>query len=297
MIVDACLFAGEREMLELRMLTLGSLVDTYVVVACTTTHQGEPADVGLISGAFHEAKAMVRLPVPVELYWVEPSMILERAGHLYERAPGERGPAGTRWFQHIERQHRDGIVDAVTSVVGDDPNTVVVMSDVDEIPTPESVARYHAWPMHEPETVTAWLVHAQRFHSAALDLLHPIQPWWGTCAALLGACEPQAHRDARTRIGEADQRVHIVERGGWHFSWFGTDAERQRKLDTFSHAELRGRFDPRASRETHRHSNNELLRKLNLVETMALDWPAPLVEGRMPLPKYWVTDDVWKPTP
>jgi hypothetical protein len=293
-IVDTCLFAGEREMLQLRMLTLGTLVDAYAVVACTITHQGEPADVGLISGAFHEATAAARLPVPSVLSWVEPSMILERNGRILERAPDERGPAGTPWFQHIERQHRDGMAGAVR-MISDDPQTVVMMSDVDEIPTPECVAQWHAWPMHEPETLNARLVCAQRFHSTALDLLHPQQPWWGTCVSLLGHCQPQKHRDDRGTIGTPKQSVYVVDRGGWHFSWFGTDVDRARKLATFSHAELTGKYDPLVGRVEQKHSNGEQLVKLNVAETLALDWPAPLVDGSMPLPEYWVTDDVWRP--
>lgn len=293
MIVDACLFAGEREMLQLRLLTLGSLVSAYVVVACTVTHQGEPADVGMISGAFHEATAMARLTTPVELCWVEPSMVLERRGCVHERAPEERGPAGSMWFQHIERQHRDGIRDAVGRFT-DDPKTIVMMSDVDEIPDPGRVAELNYWGV-APEQLNERLVFQQRFHSTALDLLHPQQPWLGTCVARLAACEPQKHRDLRGTVDDPRPQVVPVGRGGWHFSWFGTDRDRARKLETFSHAELLGTFDPADGRRALYHANGERLRKLNLAETWALDWPVPLLNGQMPLPECWLTDDMWRP--
>lgn len=289
MIVDACLFAGEREMLELRFRTLAHVVDRFVVVACTLTHQGQPIDQTPIVDAFRTAytHADGAWPISASLHWVSPSRILERHGRMFERAPSDRGEAQTRWFQHIEKQHRDGVLDAVRSLV-DDPFAVVMVSDVDEIPNTAVVTRFQAWPYARAED---WLVLHQRFHSGALDVLHPQQPWPGTCASLLMRCEPQAHRDARTTIGTPAQSVIEVPLGGWHLSWFGTDAERARKLETFSHAELRHtRFDPAEARRTLRHADGQPLRQLSLEETYAMDWPLPLLDGSFEPPAWWFAE-------
>lgn len=294
-IVDACLFSAEVDMLTLRLLTLADVVDQFVVVACSRTHQGQPVDRHKIEGAFYEAAMRAAqitarvTPATTTLRWIEPSNVVYRNGQFYERRPEERGPAGTRFFQHIERQHRDGMVGAV-ALPDVPPNAIVMMSDVDEIPSPDAVVRLQA-AFARP---AAWIVMAQRFHSGALDLLHPVQPWWGTCAALLGNLHPQEHRDARTTIGTANQTVTVMPQAGWHLSWFGSDAERQRKLDTFSHAELTGRYDPAEGRRALLHSNGEPLQQLTLGETYALDWPAPLLDGRFPLPDCWLTEDSWK---
>lgn len=279
-VVDACLFAGEAAMLELRFLTLAGYVDRFIVVACTLTHQGQPIDEERIERAFHESRDATG--APARLFWIRPSRVLDRGqGVLLERAPDERGPAGSRFFQHIERQHRNGMAAAVLNA-NLDPSDIVLMSDVDEIPHPPAVAE-------AVDDLTArrrWLCLAQRFHSGSLAYLHPQQPWWGTCIARADDVRPQAHRDARTTIGSANPACFWIPHGGWHFSWFGTDDERAEKLNTFSHAELLGRYDPGLGRLTGHHANGETLYHLTLAESEMLDWPAPLT-GMFPWPEHW----------
>lgn len=293
-VIDACLFAGEADMLELRLRTLAPVVDHCVVVACTMTHQGEPADREFIIAGFVRAyAAAARAPrvVPASLHWVTPSRVLERqSGRLMERAPAERGPAGSPWFQHIEKQHRNAVADAVAEVT-DNPDTVVMVSDVDEIPDPVVVDPLRAWPGTGHEDMR--LVFAQRFHSGALDMLHPIQPWWGTCVSRLEGMNAQQHRNDRSTIGMPDggQNVIVWDRGGWHFSWFGSDTERERKLRTFSHAELVGKLDVIEARKQNLHSNGEQLIAITAAESELLDWPAPLIDGSFPVPACWLSDD------
>lgn len=297
MIVDACLFAGEHEMLALRLRTLAPIVDRFVVVACTLTHQAEPADRALIDAAFQAAVRQAHVDPHVGLHWFEPSLLLQREGRLTMKRPaGERGPALTPWFQHIERQHRNAVADCVRCNLADvppeasvpDPDEVIVaVSDVDEIPHPMAVAKAEAT-LSGVRPQLDRLVLAQRFHSGALNLLHPMQPWWGTCVSHLEGMNAQQHRNDRSTIGTPGQNVIVVERGGWHFSWFGTDAERQRKLDTFSHAELRGRYDPTHGRQAGVHSDGQPLHRIDRADAArALDWPVPLTDGTFVPPSWW----------
>lgn len=289
MIVDACLFAAERDMLELRLRTVGPYVDHVVVVGCERTHQGERADVRQIMDSYAHAYRAYGRPTPISFHWVAPQNVLDRGGRLLERSPDERGPAGSPWFQHIERQHRDGMLTAVRDVTCD-PDTVVLMSDVDEIPAPAAIAAARSILAER----AAWLVFGQRFHSTALDLLHPQQPWWGTCATRLADMRPQEHRDARTTIGTRDQSVQTIRDAGVHLSWFGSDEERRRKLETFSHAELRD-GDPAEWRRSRVHANREPLRRLSVEESWPLWYPRPLLDGSFKIPDGWLSEDAWAP--
>lgn len=305
MIVDAFLYAGELRMAELRMRTLADVVGVFVAVQCSHTHQGERLDDALRHSQEEDFR---RLGDDLRVKWfgytVNPSMLLKRGqGVTIERPPGHRGEARTPFFQHIEKQHRDGVKEAVLAIT-DDPDTMVMVSDVDEIPDPEWVRRLSTWAAFDPELAIAnmyrWFVFPMRFHSTALDLLHPQQPWWGTCVAKLRDLEPQAMRDARTTIGSPDQSVGLVagvgndpdrrpellDPSGWHFSWFGTDEERQRKLDTFSHAELRG-WDHARGRAMHRHSNGERLTLIDRDRWHELEWPLPIANGQFSVPQEW----------
>lgn len=277
MIVDAFLYAGERDMLELRMRTLRDVVDAFVIVQCNRTHQGDR--IGSWGDYWAEGDLSADWP------WLQRPWL----SHLVEVPPlpaGERGGAGSAHYQVIERQHRDGISAALERVIGSPcltPDTVVMVSDVDEIPDPTIVEHLAAF--CDGNTATGWVVLQQRFHSTAIDLLHPHQPWLGTCAARMKDLAPQAMRDAR---GDYTKMAHCAP-GGWHLSWFGTDEERQRKLDTFSHAELRDTFDPTAARAHRRHSNGERLTELTPDEIRKLDWPAPIVDESFRVPAHWVT--------
>ena len=42
MIIDAFLYAGEADMLELRLRTLNGVVDHFIAVEIDVTHQGDP---------------------------------------------------------------------------------------------------------------------------------------------------------------------------------------------------------------------------------------------------------------
>lgn len=268
-------------MLELRLRTLAPVADHFCVVACRRTHQGEMADRDQIVDAFSRAflAAGSAQRGAASLHWVEPNMV--------GRPEGERGGVGSGWYNKIEADHRNGITNAVRECT-QDPQAIVLMSDVDEIPRPAVV---EALPLIMPSEWNAVLpiyVFEQRFHSTALELLHPQQPWLGTCAARLAAldtCTPQAIRDARGTLFEQERSLPD---GGIHLSWCGTDEERERKLRTFSHAEIAvSGGDPADWRARGVHANGEPLRRLSAEEMLALDWPAPISDGSFVPPTSW----------
>lgn len=286
-VVDACLFAGESKMLELRLRTLRGTVDRSVVVACTYTHQGVPLtddERNEIVVAYMRAVSAARVGGTASFYWVIPSMVIDRGqGTYFYRPEDERGPAGSKWFQHIEKQHRDGIDLALVDLdLG--PADVVLMSDVDEIPAPDAVHRVCEVLADQTKHKARppWYTLAQRMHSGSMNWLHPQQPWFGTCATLYRDLRPQMHRDARTTIGTGRQFCEVIDQGGWHFSWFGTDDDRARKLSTFSHAELVGRYDPADGRRSGYHSNGEKLIRAESEASDSMDWPDPLREMETP---------------
>jgi hypothetical protein len=274
MIIDTFLVADEWKLAELRCRTLAPVVDQFVAVRCTKTHQGQPAD-------------LTRIPLdllvefPLCGYVFEPDMT--------GWPEGERGGVGSRFYQKIEAQHRDSCRDAALTVT-DDPDTIVMVSDVDELPHPDQVQGFAELSAGFARIGMrrGWFTFAQRMHSTALDYLHPVQPWYGTCATTLGELQPQAMRDARTTVDLADTDMGIVGLGGWHISWCGTDEERQRKLETFSHAEIAARGeDPADWRARGVHANGEQLVRCDFPGL--LDWPAPLVDPSLgfTIPESW----------
>lgn len=262
-IFDCFLYAGETEMAICRISSLAEVVDVFVPVLCSLTHQGDPI-----------APIPVALPAPV---WAP----LDGGGSenrvrpfVVDPAPmprGQRGGAGTRWYQHIERQHRYAC-QAAARHAGAGPGDWLLLSDVDEIPDPAKIEEALDLAKDAP------VVFAQRFHSGSPRWLHPLQPWHGTILARFNEAEnAQDLRDRRPDLVTTHgSNLAVIPDGGWHFSWFGTDAERAQKLVSFSHAELVGRFDPEDGRRYGYHSNGENLRLLSPEQVEALDWPPGL---------------------
>lgn len=230
----------------------------------------------------------------MRLGWCEPSMVLNRGqGVVLERGPQERGPVRTPWFQHIEKQHRNYVKTFVQELPGT-RDAIVMVSDVDEIPNPAAVRQFTAGYPPPANAQRAAYCLEQRFHSGALNVLHPYQPWLGTTISRQRDMAPQLHRDLRTTAYNEIPEIELIPDGGWHLSWLGTDAERARKLETFSHAELRGKFDPVDGRRAGYHSNGERLRDISLEESYTMDWPRPLLDGTFKIPDSWFTDNAWE---
>lgn len=280
MLIDVSLVADEWPMLVLRALTLKDLVDHTVIVRCRTTHQGEWADLQPVPQWVRE-----QVPNLIE-YRFDPDLArVAKDGTVYQRPVGERGGASTPWFQHVERQHRNACLAAARTVT-DDPEALILVSDVDEIPDVLAVmALAKGVEMREAKTI-GWHTFEMRMHSTALNYLHPQTTWHGTCVTTLAELEPQAMRDARTTIDGEDRTISIIPNPGAsvHLSWLGTDAERSRKLATFSHAELRDR-DMAALRADATHINGEQLVRCDFPGS--LRWPAPLLDGTFTIPESW----------
>lgn len=230
MIVDAFLWNGETEMGELRVQALGAHVDRMIAVSCTLTHQSDLAP---------------KIPPPGGVEWLTADAI---------PIPDGRGGQGTPYYQWIERQHRNAIVQLAHSCGARD---VVLVSDVDEIPFPATLPAITTAALHEPCAVP------MRMHGFAVDYLYPAG-WVGTTASTVAALAPQAHRDWRYKLPKAGDGVHL--------SWMGTLAEKQRKLESFSHAELHD-LDVEQCFTTATHANGEQLTRLTRGEVLALDWP------------------------
>lgn len=240
MLVDVFLWNGELDMARLRVDALRDRVDRMVAVSCTLTHQSEKAE---------------QVPPPDGCEWlIAPATPI----------PEGRGGVGNPYYQWIERQHRDGI--AALERSADD---VVMVSDVDEIPDPDTLPDIQDAAEVCPVSVP------MRMHGFALNFLYPL-PWRGTTASTGALLAPQAHRNWRHKLPPAG--------AGWHLSWFGDLDEKRRKLRSFSHAELSG-LDVEDCYRTGTHANGERMTVLTNEAVMSLRWPEPLLNH--PIPESW----------
>ncbi len=198
MIVDCFTFLSELDLLEIRLSVLDDVVDRFVLCEAPFTFRGAPKP--LVYAEHRDRFAR----------WAD------RIVHLVYDAP----PSDDAW--HNEWGQRAHLTSALRDLAPDDH---ILISDVDEIPAPENVARRAL-----PGRV---LVHRQRI---AVGFFNRIagEAWCGTRAL--------AHRDLgqRTlndiRFLEWSDALEYVD-GGWHLTSLGGAAVRADKFHTLSHSE------------------------------------------------------------
>ena len=198
-IIDAFLFSGELDMLELRLRELDPIVDRFVICEADTTFQGRPRKVLLPEHKDRFAP-----------WW-------DRITHLVV----DDLPAGEDCWQR-EHFQRDAIKRGLNGLRATD---LFMLSDVDEIPTVQQIRKVRPNPV---------CVFEMAMHSFAVDWLYPT-PWNGTVA-----CYGRDIKDISILRYARDKPDFNRVKGGRHFTWLGDTTATNKKLRSFSHADLVG---------------------------------------------------------
>ena len=202
MIVDCFTFFNEFDVLELRLRTLAHVVDRFVLCEAPFTFRGDSKPL------FFQSEAERFAP------WIDRIRTVALPGP----------PAGGPWAN--EAAQRSYLATALAECVPDD---VILIGDVDEIPDPRFVTQR---PL-AGRLITHRMVLMRGYANRADGGGAP--SWLGTRAlragdlAAFGSLNDVRYHPA----GDSD----VVD-GGWHFSSFGGGAVMERKLRSFSHAEL-----------------------------------------------------------
>ncbi len=206
MILDCFTFFNEFDVLELRLRTLGDVVDTFVICEAPFTFRGDPkplyfADQAERFGPWRDRLRAIVLPGP---------------------------PAADAWAN--EGAQRSYLATALTECA---PGDVILIGDVDEIPDPRLLAQTPA----AGRIIVHHMVLMRGYANRADEGGAP--SWYGTRALRAG--------DLAAFGTLNDVRYHPVTdsdvvSGGWHFSSFGGGEVMERKLRSFSHAELDIRY-------------------------------------------------------
>jgi len=213
-IFDCFPFYNEYDLLRLRMACLEGVVDGFVAVEAHQTHAGKPKPLYL-SG---EGPADLR-------------------GHPKLSVHAVDLPVGFSDWERDQHQ-REAIGDALRAL-GAAPDDVVLVSDVDEIPTVDAVRR--ARDALARATARTLLIFEQRLFYFRLNyelVWSRKMPWLGTAAARFGHARSinglrttgRNTRGRHARGFDRDARVFRVPDGGWHFSYLGGDEFLRQKL-------------------------------------------------------------------
>lgn len=190
MIVDASLYAGERDLLELRFSELKDVVDVFLVVEGALTFTGHPR--------------VVKHDWCLKHYEVIHQVVTDFP-EATERNPWKR-----------EAWQRNSILRGLKTYPDD---TIVLVSDADEIPDPEVALIL--------EDIQPGEIYCLGMDWYQFNLNNKVKDVWrGTRICTLGTLRKVYPQGVR------NQYTHMLTSMGYHLSWL---TDNQAKMESYSH--------------------------------------------------------------
>ena len=275
MVYDCFTFFNELDLLEIRLNTLDAVVDKFVVAEATRTHTGKPKEL-----VFEANKArFAKFAGKIEYILVDDLLSEEEvAKDAYNLA----------WVN--ENRQRNALQRGLAIARESD---VVLISDLDEIPRPESL-------LEAKELLNAGaggvrlMMDAYNFF---LNFKNYSCPEWGlgTVAANFGefssgrltaAVRCDRYTQETENAGNTIHKLrflnarHRLPRAGWHFSYMGGLEAIEKKLAAFSHSEFSS--VPRALLEKRLSEGRDLFGRAGISFAVPVDGALPqyIVENK-----------------
>jgi len=202
-IFDCFPFNNEIELLRLRLLELKEVVDIFVLVESTHTFSGHPKP----------------------LHFSEHASEFSDFNIVHIIIDDE--PDANPWINEATQRNapRRYLLDHM------DADDIAVLSDIDEIPSSDTIGKLKKHIGPEPVYLEMDLYYYN------LNWLKK-RKWCRACAGTRGVIEQQSIEDLRNQRGGSGL---VVRDGGWHLSYFLPPAKIAEKIQAFSHQEFNRR--------------------------------------------------------
>jgi len=225
-IVDCFIFYNEVRMLLYRLEYLYNTVDHFVIVEATKTHAGNPKPLyfGDNKSAFSKyLDKIVHVVVddmPNDPPKIKLSFLRPRAKQMSQEIVSEDK------YNIVRENHQRICIDRGISILSLSHNDIIMISDLDEIPDRDTIARI-----------------SQTLADGIYELLQDFYYYNLTCKntnlwtqARILNYKTYLHENnpQKIRMTQSNNKIHC---GGWHFSYFGDSEFILNKLKNFCHAE------------------------------------------------------------
>lgn len=209
MLFDCFTYFDEKELLELRVELLKDIVDGFIITEGNRTFRGDPKN-------FSCVQTIRELNLPEDKIQV-----------LHVELPSFE-ECSIPWAR--EYAQRDALAVGMRMCP---PDSIFFVSDVDEIPKPESLLKAINKTKENPNVFTR-LSMAYLAGYADLQVTNPhTGPLNWPCGVVL-LHEHLERTITQIYAVESDSVVGNCD-AGWHFSWMGDAARRKHKINSFSH--------------------------------------------------------------
>ena len=219
-IYDCFCYFNEDLLLELRLETLWNYVDYFVIVESVYTISGNPKPLNFKPAFFKKYLSKIRYLV-VEYY-----------------------PEGLSDAWRNERFQRNYIANGLLDAK---PNDWIIISDVDEIPRPETIALFNPkqYKRGDFEQYAYSYYLNNRCQQNGKDVF-----WYGSkitsyyhflhffkCAESVRSFKIVGFLGFIHRKFFKKQSIQIIKQGGWHFTWISSVEKIILKLESYAHQE------------------------------------------------------------
>lgn len=242
-VIDSMLYFNEIELFCARYDLLKDSVDRFCIFEAGTTFTGLPKPgsfwVDLERIGFEVDRSRVSYLLVDALPNREAAQASGQYANELQMLSGLDAGLASQWFkEHLSRELMK------RTFVSEAQDAVILVSDIDEIPTPEAISKASRRITEDPDAIVSIEMN-DYVGSVGCDMG---KVWEGTFAmtkqkAMTVCLSAVRTLDARTGKRSCTGVVRVA-RGGWHFSSFGGRDTVQRKIMAWGHQEL-NRWDIR----------------------------------------------------
>lgn len=249
-IIDSFIFYNELDLLYYRLSILNDYVDYFILVESKHTFSG----------------------IPKKLYYYENKDNFEKFNHkiihivvdLPFKIPNINYNLNEQWSnEYYQRNSIKNGIDTIINTLNDDD--ILLTSDVDEIPNPTIL-------INAKKNILNY--NKESLNRLALDMYYynlyyrigEGSNWHGIKLLTIKAYKTIKLSFQQMRVWEHTYYVPIIEKGGWHLSYFGDINFIVKKIESYSHQEYNNtNYTDKDSIENKIKNGINLLNNSNLV--------------------------------
>lgn len=214
-VYDCFTFFNELELLELRFEELWDVVDRFVIVEATQTHQFKPKPLYFGDNLQRFEKYLSKVT----------HIVTEFPEHI-QRLDVDGMPPGENWA--LERYQREDIMRGLTDCKDND---ICIITDADEIPSAEAVKSYR------PEMGLCYF--DMKLFCYYMNVRAENEQWREARILPYGLLKQINPCGARYSGNKSLLGTYgnPIPNGGWHFSFMGGAEKVKEKIESYAHAE------------------------------------------------------------
>jgi beta-1,4-mannosyl-glycoprotein beta-1,4-N-acetylglucosaminyltransferase len=212
-IIDGFIFYNELDLLSYRLKILNDVVDYFVIVESTHTFVGKEKPLFFRDNQerFAEYRHKIIHIIVEDMPYIHPNINIG---------------AGQQWQN--EGAQRDAIAAGFAKIKELDPEDILIITDLDEIPDPRTLSRIKAGDI----PVDISILHMDLYYYN-LHVRHIDKWYWSKIMSYKKFVESNKTCSMIRGI----TRCAIIAKGGWHLSYFGDYEFMKNKTENFSHQE------------------------------------------------------------